>query len=57
MSHSSSRRTFLKSVGLATSTFGLGGAALTQENGQSKIQGFEKAKTDPNASNGWQPFL
>ncbi len=55
MSSSSSRRTFLKSVGLATSAMGLGGAALAQEK-QPPIAGFEKAKTDPNAAKGWQPF-
>ncbi len=35
MSHTASRREFLKSVGLATSALGLGGAALAQEKGQS----------------------
>jgi len=56
MSNPSSRRQFLKSAGLATSAFGLGGAAFAQEKDSPKIQGFEKAKTDPNASKGWKPF-
>jgi predicted dehydrogenase len=56
MSHSSSRRAFLKSVGLATSAFGLGGAALAQKKNPATIPGFEKAKTGPNASKGWKPF-
>jgi predicted dehydrogenase len=56
MSKSSSRRTFLKSVGLATSAFGLGGAALAQDKDKPKIAGFEQAKTDPNAAKGWKPF-
>ncbi|MDG1890877.1 MAG: Gfo/Idh/MocA family oxidoreductase [Verrucomicrobiota bacterium] len=61
MKNSSSRRTFLKSVGLATSTVGLGGAALAQEKGQPPrdadgkvIPGFEKTKNDPNAAKGWR---
>ena len=56
MSKSSSRRTFLKSVGLATSAFGLGGAALAQDKDKPKIAGFEQAKTDPDAAKGWKPF-
>ncbi|MEE2888561.1 MAG: Gfo/Idh/MocA family oxidoreductase [Planctomycetota bacterium] len=63
MSSSSSRRTFLKSFGLATSALGLGSAALAQGKGKPPkdasgkvIAGFEKNKTDPNASKGWQPF-
>ena len=36
MSHTKSRREFLKSVGLATSALGLGGTALAQEKGQPK---------------------
>lgn len=62
MSNSSSRRKFLKSVGVATSALGLGGAALAQEKSQPKdasgkvIAGFEKTGTDPNATKGWKPF-
>jgi predicted dehydrogenase len=51
----------LKSVGLATSTLGLGGAALAQEKGQPPkdadgkvIPGFEKTKNDPNTAKGWR---
>ena len=62
MTNSSSRREFLKSVGLTTSALGLGGAALAQENGLPPkdasgkvIAGFERPQTDPNASKGWQP--
>ena len=63
MSSSSSRRTFLKSFGLTASALGLGSAALAQGKGKPPkdasgkvIAGFEKNKTDPNASKGWQPF-
>jgi len=63
MSNSSSRRTFLKSVGLASSAVGLGGTAIAQENGQppkdasgKAIAGFEKNQTDPDTSKVWQPF-
>ena len=55
--------TFLKSFGLTASALGLGSAALAQGKGQPPkdasgkvIAGFEKNKTDPNASKGWQPF-
>ena len=63
MSHSSSRRQFLQTVGLGTTALGLGGMTLAQ--GQSPpptddrgnvIAGFEKNSTDPNASKSWQPF-
>lgn len=63
MSNSSSRRDFLKSVGIATSAVGLGSAAFAQEKEKSPtdakgkvIPGFEKSQTDPNASKGWKPF-
>ena len=56
MTNSSSRRAFLKSVGLASSALGLGGAVFAQEEDLSTIPGFEKAKIDPNASKGWRPF-
>ncbi|MDP7019015.1 MAG: Gfo/Idh/MocA family oxidoreductase [Pirellulaceae bacterium] len=55
MINSSSRRDFLKSVGLTTSAIGLAGAALAQQQPPT-IPGFENAKTDPNASKGWKPF-
>ena len=62
MSNPASRRTFLKSVGLATSALGAGGVAIGQENDQPKdasgkvIAGFEKSQTNPNAAKDWQPF-
>ncbi len=63
MSSPPSRRTFLKSFGLTASALGLGSAALAQGKGKPPldasgkvIAGFEKNKTDPNASKGWQPF-
>lgn len=63
MSNSSSRRQFLKAVGLGTSALSLGGAASAQEatsppkdaSGQ-VIAGFEKNPIDPDASKSWQPF-
>ena len=63
MSNSSSRREFVKSVGLAASAMGLGGTALAQDKNQQPkdasgnvIAGFEKTQTNPSASSGWQPF-
>ncbi|MGN6386056.1 MAG: Gfo/Idh/MocA family protein [Verrucomicrobiota bacterium] len=46
------RRTFLKTIGAASAI-----AASIQTPAQEKvIQGFEKAATDPKASEGWKPF-
>ena len=63
MSHSSSRRAFLKSVGVATSAFGLAGGARAQQPASAPVDaagnvipGFEKNQTDPKASKQWQPF-
>ena len=56
MNESSSRRRFLKSMGLATSALGLSAAAMAQEQDLSTIPGFEKSNTDPNTSKGWVPF-
>lgn len=63
MSNSSSRREFVKSVGLAASALGVGGAAFAAENDQlpvdasgKVIPGFEKTQTDPDGADGWQPF-
>ncbi len=53
MDHSTSRRSFLHSMGLGAAAMGLGGAVSAQE--KPKIQGFEEEATDPNASKGWQP--
>ncbi len=56
MSGPTTRRSFLQAVGFGTAALGLTGAASTQETTtQQTIQGFEKAPTDPNASQGWQP--
>lgn len=46
------RRTFLGTAGLAAATLGWRSAAAPQ---QTTIQGFEKAPTDPRASEGWKP--
>lgn len=65
MSQSSSRREFLKSVGLTTAGLSLGNAASAQQQKKSRqpknadgkvIAGFEETRSDPNASKGWQPF-
>lgn len=53
MDHSTSRRSFLQSVGLGAAAMGLNTAALGQE--QRKIQGFEEEPVDPNASKKWKP--
>ena len=58
-----SRRSFLKSAGLATSVVGLGGTAAAQSPGtppqdaQGKvIAGFEQAQTQSTTARQWQPF-
>ena len=63
MNHSSSRRTFLKSVGLATSALSLGGKVLAVEQEQTPkdasgkvIPGFEKSESNPDGSKQWEPF-
>ena len=63
MSDSTSRRNFLKTLGLTSSAFGFGGMALAQGQGQQPktskgkvIAGFEAGKEDPDASKGWRPF-
>ena len=56
MSHSSTRRTFLKSVGLTTSALSLGAAALAEDKAKPKIPGFEESPIDTNASKGWEPY-
>jgi predicted dehydrogenase len=53
MSSSTSRRSFLQTVGLGTAAAGVGGSALAQ---QKPIPGFEEAATNPNASKGWKLF-
>ncbi|NLS91066.1 MAG: Gfo/Idh/MocA family oxidoreductase [Planctomycetaceae bacterium] len=52
MSNSTSRRSFLQTVGLGAAAVGFGGAASAQEK---KIQGFEETPVDPNASKEWKP--
>ena len=55
MSKSTSRRSFLQSVGLGTAALGLGGAARAQDKELQKIQGFEEAKVDPTSLREWKP--
>ncbi len=54
MSQSTSRRSFIQSVGLGAAAFGLSGTAAAQEK-KKPIQGFEEQPTDPNASKTWKP--
>lgn len=53
MSDSTSRRTFLQSLGFGTAVLGLTGGGRAAE--QQPIQGFEQAPTGLEASQGWQP--
>ncbi len=53
MTGRATRRSFLQAVGFGTAALGLAGAGLAQE--KTPIQGFEKAPTDPDAHQGWQP--
>ncbi|MGI9428005.1 MAG: Gfo/Idh/MocA family protein, partial [Bythopirellula sp.] len=55
MDNSTSRRTFMQSLGLGTAAVGLSGAALAQQKQKKPIPGFEEAPTDPSASKNWQP--
>ncbi len=55
MTNSTSRRSFLQSVGLGTAALGLGGAAQAQEKAKKTIPGFEEAPIDPEASKEWKP--
>ena len=52
MHHSTTRRSFLRSVGFGAASLGLPGSARPQ---QTTIPGFEKAAPDPNLSQGWKP--
>src|SRR4051812_37647157 len=47
------RRSFVQTVGLTAAALASSRLALGQER---PIQGFEKAKDDPNASNAWKPI-
>lgn len=53
MKDHTTRRSFLKAVGLGSAAFGWQTSTLAQ---QPPIAGFEKAAVDPEASKGWQPF-
>ncbi len=52
MHESTTRRSFLRSLGLGASALGLGRPGRAEE---PPIQGFEKAPTSPDASAGWKP--
>jgi predicted dehydrogenase len=52
MHPSTSRRSFLKTVGTGAAAVGLSSPARSA---RPPIQGFEEAPTDPKASQGWQP--
>ncbi len=52
MHHPATRRAFLKTVGFGAAA---GLSASGQEEKKKRIQGFEEAPTDPNASKGWKP--
>jgi len=52
MSDSSTRRSFLQTIGLGAAALSLQQSARSEEK---PIQGFEKAKTDPNAHKDWKP--
>ena len=54
MSHTTSRRSFLQSVGLGASALGLSEAAQAGQKPK-PIPGFEEGPTDPNASKAWKP--
>ena len=52
MTDSTSRRSFLQTVGVGAAAVGLQGSASAQNK---KIQGFEETPTDPSASKDWKP--
>ncbi len=54
MSNSTSRRSFLQTVGLGAAALGLSRSALAGQK-QEPIQGFEEGPADPNVSKGWKP--
>ncbi len=53
--HTTSRRSFLQSVGCGAAALGFGGSAGAQLN-QPAIQGFEEAPAEPAAAQEWQPI-
>ena len=52
MQQFATRRSFMAAAGLGALTVGMQGAVQSAE---TQIQGFEKAPTDPSASQGWKP--
>ena len=52
MSNSTTRRSFLQTLGVSAAALGLPPAVRSQEK---PIQGFEKTPTDPTTSQGWKP--
>lgn len=52
MQNHTTRRTFLKAVGMGSAALGFHTRAWTQ---QPAIPGFERAPVDPDAAKGWQP--
>jgi len=52
MKDTTSRRSFLQSVGFGAAALGLPATGLSQEK---PIQGFEETPADPDASKGWRP--
>lgn len=52
MKDTTSRRSFLQSVGFGAAALGLPATGLSQEK---LIQGFEETPADPDASKGWRP--
>jgi len=55
MANSTSRRSFLQSVGFGTAALGLSSSASAQLK-QQLIPGFEETPTDPESSKGWKPI-
>ncbi len=56
MSHSSSRRSFLQTIGVGAAAIGAAGSASGQEKAKKKvIQGFEEEATDAKAAGQWKP--
>ena len=54
MADTTSRRSFLQSIGLGSAALGLGSSALAQQS-EVPIPGFEQSPTDPEAAKKWKP--
>ncbi len=54
MADTTSRRSFLQSIGLGSAALGLGSSALAQQS-EVQIPGFEQSPTDPDAAKKWKP--